>query len=136
MSRPFTILLPALLLLCGGCGPSDPLEQVRKDIASWSATLDLGAEQWAQHRVPRTYVRQVVEAAGKSLDDDEKRLAKVSADSPGGRQVRQRLADLRHRLHDLSSAVEKGDPASARGLSRLPERHAQRAGIGAGGGGL
>src|SRR5437764_9811517 len=121
MSRPLTILLPALLLLCGGCDQSNRLEQVRKSVDSWSATLDITAEQWAQHRVPRTYIRQIVKAAEKSLDDDEKRLSKTSADSHHRQQVQQRVLDLRRRLHDLSLAIDNNDAPSARMPTRPPE---------------
>ena len=108
-----------MLLECG-CDASDQSEQVRKSIESWGATVDIVADQWAQHRVPRTYIGQIVKAAEKSLDEDEKRLTKNSANSEGRRQVQRRLVELRRRLHELSSAVERGEPKSARMPSRPP----------------
>src|SRR5689334_2588715 len=128
MSRVFGIVLPALLL-CGGCDRNSQLEQVRQSIDSWGATLDLCAEQWARHRVPRAYLRQIVKAAGKSLDENEKRLAKISAYSDERRHVRQRLTDVRRRLHELSLVIKTGDPA----LTRIIRREA---GTEAGGGGV
>ena len=133
MGRPFTpfaIWLPALLALCGGCDQSKRLEQVQKSINSWSATLDIATEQWGQRRVPRTFVRQIVQAAERSLDKDEKQLAKVSADPTGREQVRDHLVELRHRLHDLSSAIENNDPASARMPSRPPDPPSETGAVG------
>lgn len=109
--------LLALLLLCGGCDSSRQFEQVQKSIDSWSATLDLTGEQWAGQRIPDTYVRQIVEAAGKALDEEEKRLKKISADPSRRQQMERRLAEVRQRLHELSRAVENSNHESAAALS-------------------
>ena len=91
------------LLLGGGCGGGDRVEEVGKSVESWRATVDVVAGEWAEHRVPRVFVRQVVEAAGKGLDEDEKRLEKISGESQGRERVRQRLVEVRGRVKELST---------------------------------
>src|SRR4051812_6648659 len=104
----------APLLFCGGCDQSRKLDDVRKSVDSWEATLSLISEQWTQHQVPTTFVREIVEAAGKALDEDQQRLAKVPADSYGARELQQRrLGEVQHRLHEMAVAVDRGDAAGA-----------------------
>jgi hypothetical protein len=102
--------LAALLLFVCGCDRdhSRKLERVRQSVDSWSATLDETADQWARGRVPTTYVRQIANAAERSLKDGAESLGKVPADDPRGRELRERLDALRQRAQEVSRAAANG----------------------------
>jgi hypothetical protein len=95
------------LLLACGCDRdhSRTLERVRQSLDSWNATLDETANQWARGRAPTTFVRQIADAAGRSLDGGAESLGKVPADDPRGRELRQKLEVLRQRARDVSRAA-------------------------------
>jgi hypothetical protein len=101
------LFLATLLLLAGGCDRdhSRKLERVRQAADSWRATLDETAGQWARRRVPTTYVRQIADAAERSLEDQAESLGKVPADDPRGGELRERLDGLRRRAADMSRAA-------------------------------
>lgn len=92
-----------MLVLSGGCDRdhSRALDRTRKSADSWAATLDETVGQWAAGRVPTLYVVQVAEAAEKSLKDEAESLERVPADDPRARPLRERLATLRRRAHDI-----------------------------------
>lgn len=97
-------LLVLLLLVPCGCDRdhSRKLQRVRQAVDSWNATLDETAAQWARGRVPKTYVRQLADAAERSLQDEAESLGKVPADDPRGQELRQRLDALRQRAAAVS----------------------------------
>jgi exonuclease VII small subunit len=103
-------LLAAFLLSPCGCDRdhSRKLERVKQSLESWDATLDETTDQWARGRVPSTYVRQLADAAGRSLEDEAESLAKVPADDPRGKELRQRLDALRQRSAEVSRAANEG----------------------------
>jgi hypothetical protein len=105
-----TCLLMVLLLSAPGCDRdhSRKLERVRQSVDSWRATLDETADQWARGRVPATYVRQIADAAERSLEDGAESLGKVPADDPRGRELRQKLDALRQRAQEVSRAAVNG----------------------------
>ena len=100
---PASLLALVLLPVCG-CDRdhSRKLQRVRQSVDSWAATLDETASQWARGRVPRTYVRQVADAAGRSLQDQAEALGTVPADDPRGKELRERLDALRQRAAAVS----------------------------------
>jgi hypothetical protein len=101
LSASLLVLLP---LLASGCDRdhSRKLERVKQSVDSWSATLDETTDQRARGRVPATYVRQVADAAGRSLEDQAESLAKVPTDDPRGQELKQRLDALRRRAAEAS----------------------------------
>ena len=106
-------LLTLMLFLCGCGGDSDRTAQrVERSVESWAATLDTTVGQWEQNRLPRTYVRQLVEAADKALADQAKSLQKV--DDAHRKELARKLSALQRRVHDVSGAVERNDPDAAR----------------------
>ena len=103
------VWVPLLLVPCG-CDrdPARELNRVHQSVDSWRATLDETANQWEKRRVPTTYVNQLAAAAGRSLEDQAKSLAKVPTDDPRGRELRQQVDGLRQRAQDLSRAATDG----------------------------
>jgi predicted trehalose synthase len=87
---------------------SRKLERVRQSVDSWHATSDETADQWARGRVPATYVRQIADAAGRSLKDGSESLGKVPAEDPRARELRQRLDAVRQRVQQLSQSAADG----------------------------
>jgi hypothetical protein len=123
MPRPTVPGLLAVLLcaLIGGCGsdPSQSAEQTEKALRAWSATLRLATEQWVDHRVPDLYFRQVLQAATESIDEQSKSLSKAMSPSDGRRRdLESRLAGMRHRVEELSQALDHSDRAAAETTSR------------------
>jgi hypothetical protein len=115
MVRSFATWLVAPLLLCGGgCDQPEQFDDVRKSVDSWEATLLLSTEQWERQQVPTTFMRQIAEAAGKTLKEEGQRLAKLPADPYGARQLQEeRLKEVRRRLQALSEAVDGGNNGRA-----------------------
>jgi hypothetical protein len=105
--------LALILFLCGCGSDSDKTAQrVERSVESWAATLNTTIAQWEQNRLPQTYVRQLVEAADKSLALQEQSLKKV--DAAHRDELRRKVSALRQRVHDVSSAVERNDRDAAR----------------------
>jgi hypothetical protein len=106
--------LLALMLMLGGCGGDSEKtsQRVERSVESWAATVKTTVEQWEQDRVPRTYVRQLVEAADKALAEQEKTLKKV--DDAHRDELQRKVAALRQRVREVSGAVERNDPNAAR----------------------
>jgi hypothetical protein len=110
---PLRGLLLLMLLLAGCGGDSDKTAQrVERSVESWAATLNTTIEQWEQGRVPRTYVRQLVEAADQALADQAKSLKKV--DEAHRDDLQRKVSALRQRVHEVSGAVERNDRDAAR----------------------
>src|SRR4051812_18050919 len=97
MRRRCSILALALMFVCG-CDrdQSRKLERAEKSIESWRATLEMAAEQWADGRVPKVYVRQIGDAAEKSLKSEDEALAKIGSEGRAG-PLRNQVEDLRRR---------------------------------------
>jgi exonuclease VII small subunit len=110
--RPHLPICFLAVFLLGPCGcdrdHSRKLERVKQSLESWGATLDETTDQWARGRVPSTYVRQLADAAGRSLEDEAESLAKVPTDDPRGRELRRKVEALRRRAQDVASAAEQG----------------------------
>ena len=78
-------------LLVGAC--SHDSQQVHETLRSWRKSLDLLEQQRTQHLVPETYVRQMLNAATKALDQQRKQ----SPDDPA-------VGRLAAKIRSLSSA--------------------------------
>ena len=122
MTRPAPGLLGVIICaLVAGCGndPADAAEQANKTLRAWSATLRMASEQWVDRRVPDLYFRQVLEAAEESLDEQGKTLSKkMKASDPRRKELEARLADVRRRLGELSTALDHSDRIDAEATSR------------------
>ena len=95
-------LVPLLLTACG-----DNSQQARETLVSWSKSLDLLEQQYAQRRVPETYVHQMLRAATRALNQYRKIL-------PNDPAVR----DLDAKIRRLSSSADSS--SAGRRLSALP----------------
>lgn len=121
-----------MLLPCG-CDRdhSRRLDRAQNCLTSWQATLEMTAEHWADGRVPKTYVRQIGDAAEKSLQNEDEALAKIASDGRAG-LLRKRIEDLRRRARELSQAAERSDVESAKRI--MSSSTAQPTGTDAAGG--
>jgi hypothetical protein len=108
------------VLLCGCDREGRKVERARQAADSWAATLEETVDQWSRHRVPATYVRQIADAAEKSLRDASDSMGKVVADRAGGGQVKERLSRLRQRAHDVSEAAGRADVETAKDALSAP----------------
>ena len=118
-------LVPAwflgLSMLLGGCDREGrKVERARQAADSWAATLQETVDQWSRRRVPATYVRQIADAAEKSLQDASESMKKVSADRAGSGEVKERLSRLRQRARDVSQAADRADVETAKDALRAP----------------
>jgi hypothetical protein len=112
------VLLCALLAGCSG-DASDTAEQADKSLRAWAATLRVASEQWVDRRIPDLYFRQIIDAAGESLDEQARTLAKkMPADDRRRKDLESRLSDLRKRSHELSDALDRSDRGAAELTSR------------------
>jgi len=64
-------MLAALFLV--GCGNDS--QQARESLRSWDKSLELVERQYAQRRVPETYVRQMVRGATRALSQQRQQSA-------------------------------------------------------------
>ena len=74
------------------------------EIASWSATLQLTAEQWRSNGVPSSFARATIDAATKAFD-------KADKDMKG-------LDNLKAATADFKQAIEKNDRAAVAACER------------------
>jgi hypothetical protein len=100
------------LLLVDGSGcqrPEKQLDEAEQSITSWYATLSLTETQWAERRVPSVYIKQLVDAADKSLDQQAQSIQKVQG-AEGTRQARlvERIAFVRDRGKQLREMADGG----------------------------
>jgi hypothetical protein len=87
----------ALGLSFAGCGNSD--EQLRKSLQSWSQSVDFTRQQWSAHRVPKSYVVQVLEAAEKQ----EKNIREKNLSAHP--EIHQQLTQLENKIAQTSTAI-------------------------------
>ena len=113
------LLMPFVVLVgCFGCDRdhSRKLDRAGKSIDSWRATLNLTAEQWTDGRVPKTYVRQIGDAAEKSLQDEDDALSKIGSDGRAA-ALRKQVEDLRQRARAISGSATQPSGTEAAGGS-------------------
>ena len=110
-----SIVLVVMLLFAGCSDDSEKALRVERSVESWGATLNTTIAQWQQNRVPRTYVRQILEAADKALAEQEKTLTKVN--DVRHDELVQKVSGLRQRAHDLLGAVARGDADAAEAIA-------------------
>src|SRR3982750_3284610 len=77
-----------LVLLLSACGNDS--QQAHETLVSWSKSLELVAQQRAQHRVPETYVRQMARAATSALE----RYRKQFPDDPTVHRLNMQIHNL------------------------------------------
>jgi hypothetical protein len=85
MKRKFpsmVFIIAALLTACGGEAQKEA-QQTTETLVSWNASLDLLGQQWTEHRVPETYVRQMLKAAKRTLEQERQESAKAAASGVG-----------------------------------------------------
>jgi hypothetical protein len=107
---------PGLLLLvmvAAGCrSPQEKVEDARKDLRSWAATLRLAAEQAGDGRLSRTFRRELARSANREIGDQVRRLRKLAAS--GGGDEAGTLAVTAERLVRAAPAIA-ADDATRRG---------------------
>jgi hypothetical protein len=101
-----TILILVLVTGCGDRGDSN-LDEVEKHLQSWSATLEMTSQLYANGAVTRAYARQIAKAAGEDLSDQQKSLAE-SPDQNKRRQLQSRFGPLNEQVHSLAAMAEAG----------------------------
>ena len=106
------LLLPFVTTSC--TRPSDVLDNSEKSIHSWSATLRLTTEQWASHRIPDTYFRQVLKAADEEISQQRQKLAKVPSSDTDRASLELQLIELHQHVTVLNEALEHSDREAAR----------------------
>jgi hypothetical protein len=87
----------ALGLSFAGCGNSD--EQLMKSLQSWSGSVDFARQQWSAHRVPKSYVVQVLEAAEKQEKNIQEKQGNLRP------ATKQQLAQLENKVAETSAAI-------------------------------
>jgi hypothetical protein len=100
MKRKFALLLfvvAGLFTACGGDLQKEA-EQTRERLVSWNRSLDLLNQQWTGHRVPETYVRQMLKAAKRTLEQERKQSAKAAASG---------IETAESATHELESSITR-----------------------------
>ena len=115
--RVITAFLPGACLLLAGCGrdPSDAYDDARRAARSWTSTLAMTARQWQWGQVPALYVRQTLDAARESLDEQKKKLAKTPG--PRRHELELEVARVERRIDALSDAVGRDDRGAAHSVA-------------------
>src|SRR5436309_2848891 len=111
--RPHRFVLGVSVLLClTGChhDPPQQLQQVEQSLTSWQATLQLLREDWAAGRVTDRYVRQVVKAANKDLEKQQKQLAQAPDDDPKRRELERQAQDVKSKAQRLLDNLNPSKP--------------------------
>lgn len=121
VSTPRGFLVAAVVALAGtaGCGNADDrLEHADKSLSTWTSTVGMCGRQWADGRVPGVYLRQTLEAATEALDEQASSLKKVPESDLRRKAAEQRLASLRARVEEMTSALGHGDREKVLGSAR------------------
>ena len=87
------------ILLIAACSKPTP-----DAIASWSATLQLTAQEWLSNSVPSSFARATIEAASKEFDKADKDL--------------KGLDDLKAAADDFKKAIDRNDRAAVAACAR------------------
>ena len=113
MHRPGVFMLSGLFAVMGvsGCQkPDEQLDHAEKSIQSWYATLTLAQTQWTHQLLPAVYLKQLADAADKSLDEQAQTLRKAEgADASRKAQLSDRIAFVRDRGHQLHAAADHAE---------------------------
>jgi hypothetical protein len=117
LRRVILAVVPGACVLLASCGrdPSDTFDDARRAARSWTSTLAMTARQWQQGRVPSLYVRQTLDAARESLDEQKKKLAKTP--EPRRHDLEQEVARVERRIASLGEAVGRDDRDGAKRVS-------------------
>jgi septal ring factor EnvC (AmiA/AmiB activator) len=95
------VLLVALSSLHCSADTIAALEQSPRTLHSWSESLDFAAEQWAENRVPQTYIRQLLKAAEKALAQERAQIRRATDASPEQiRRIKAEAERLESKIHE------------------------------------
>jgi hypothetical protein len=104
-------LITSGMLLAGCSGSSADSEQIRESLQSWCQSVDFAKQQWSEHRVPNTYLVQVLRAARKA----EKKEAEQIGKAAGAGNVEALAAQARQLRFKIMEATGELSPANGSG---------------------
>jgi hypothetical protein len=125
------VALAAVLLLSSSCGqdPASRVEQERKTVASWAATLHALCDFWREGSVPTPYARKALEAARQAMQEEAQTLQQELSDGKAQQQPGAALLAHVWKLdaltQTLAGAVARGDRDAAQQVSALVAQEEQ-----------
>jgi hypothetical protein len=125
------VALAAVLLLVSSCGqdPASRVEQERKTVASWAATLHAVCDFWREGSVPTPYAEKTLEAARQAMQEEAQTLQKELSDGTAQQQPGAALLahvwKLASLTQTLAGAVTREDRDAAQQVSALVAQEEQ-----------
>ena len=113
----FVVAVAAASSACSGGSPSERVEQERKTVASWAASLHLLCDAWREGSVPTRYAAKSLEEAREALGEEAQTLRRELSQGEAEPQRGSALLDSLARLDALAvaaaGAVRAGDRGAA-----------------------
>jgi outer membrane murein-binding lipoprotein Lpp len=89
-------------LFCAGCSGSQKTEQIQQSLQSWSRSIDFAEQQWRDHRVPDTYLAQLLRAAGQEQKKQQQEINKASRSGASVTAVQAQLRGVESKIAEAN----------------------------------
>lgn len=107
------VLTTAYIYVACGASPQSSINKPLQTVFSWAATARAAGDAWVRAQVPDAYAKQTLEAAAKSLGEENAALGTIAA-SPQRDALANRIQNLTPLLQQMQQAIEQNDRAAVR----------------------